>query len=223
MLRTMRFYAACVCEAARGTKIERANAWFWLIGLPIVAFAGRYWEIGKLTIPDTAPEFITLMVVTVGVTWVMFFAIRLVGAPARLFWGEHEARLTAEAQLAALAAPDADWPIHELFSHIRPLERSDDGAVWEQVGNDVRDKLSLGRLKIWGRPVGDGISRLLGERRALRQIAPNYWHEAHFTLDFFDDTASEAPHTYVDHNSGLPEYTDLRVNRAEALLVWPSS
>jgi hypothetical protein len=223
MLRTIRFYGACVCEAAQGT-IERANAWFWLIGLPIVALAGRYWEIGELTIPNTAPEFVTFMVVTVGVTWAVIFAIRLGGAPARLFWREHDERLTAEAQLAALAAPDANWPIHELFSHIRPdvLERSDDGAVWEQVGNDLRDKLSLGRLKIWGRPVGDGISRLLGERPALRQIAPNYWHSAHFTFRFFDDTAGAAPHTYVDQNSGLPEYTDLRVNRAEALLVWPS-
>jgi hypothetical protein len=223
MFRAMRFYVACVREAAQGT-IERANAWFWLIGVPIVALAGRYWEIGELTIPDTPLELITLMVVTVGVTWVVFFAIRLVGAPARLFWREHDVRLTMEAQLAALAAPDADWPIHELFSHIRPdvLERSDDGAVWDEVGNDVRDKLSLGRLKGFGRPVGDGISKILGERPALRQIAPDYWHSSHFTFHFFDNTAGDAPHTYVDHNSGLPEFTDLRVNRAEALLVWPS-
>ncbi len=84
MWRAVNFYWECVKDAARGT-LERANAWFWPIGVPIVAFVGWYLGIGTLTIPDTFPDFMVFMVVTVAVSWVVLFIVRLVGAPARLY------------------------------------------------------------------------------------------------------------------------------------------
>ena len=238
MLRTALFWWDCAREAAHGT-IEKANAWFWLIGLPIVAFAGRYWEVGELTIPDTAPGFLTFMVVTIVVTWLVLFVIRLFGAPSQLFWRERDFRLAAEARFAELRDPKPNWPIRELFNHIEPdvenasldQESSLDGGwrtidtdtrsdLWDKVGADIRDKLSTGDLRIWGRPIGNGIGAMLGERAALQLIDPNYWRAAHFTFGFFADQARE-PHTYVELNSGLPQFTDLLINRAQALLLWP--
>jgi hypothetical protein len=114
-----------------------------------------------------------------------------------------------------------DWPIRELFCHIRPdLLENPSEAAWEGVGNDLRDAFALNLVKVWGRPVADGIAKMLGERPVLRLIESGYWHAAHFTFAFFDDTAGDAPHTYTERNSSLPEYTDLQVNRAEALAAW---
>jgi hypothetical protein len=114
-----------------------------------------------------------------------------------------------------------DWPIRELFFHIRPdLLENPNEAAWESVGNDLRDAFALNLVKVWGRPVADGIAKMLGEQPVLRLIESSYWHSAHFTFAFFDDTAGDAPHTYTDRESSLPEYTDLRVNRAEVLTVW---
>jgi hypothetical protein len=118
-----------------------------------------------------------------------------------------------------------DWPIHELFTHIRPelLQRTDDrvGDTWDEVGGDIKDALALSRLSIWGRPEDHSVGKLLGERKALRKIDPNYWHFAHFTYSFFDSTAGDAPHTYVDPGHSEIAYTDLQINRAEALAIWP--
>jgi hypothetical protein len=114
-----------------------------------------------------------------------------------------------------------DWPIRELFFHVRAdLLDNPNGATWETVGNNLRDAFALNLVKVWGRPVTDGIGKLLGERPVLRLIESGYWHSAHFTYAFFDDTAGGAPHTYTERDSGLPEYTDLQVNRAEALVAW---
>ena len=98
MFRATHFYLACVREAANGT-LERANAWFWLVGIPIVAVAGRYWEMGQLTIPATAPEFIAFMAITVTISWVVFFIFRLVGAPARIYARLEDEKIKLEAEL----------------------------------------------------------------------------------------------------------------------------
>lgn len=114
-----------------------------------------------------------------------------------------------------------DWPIQQLFYHLKPdlLENADE-AAWEKVGNDLRDAFGLNLVRVWGRPLGDGLGKLLGERPILRLIDPSYWNSGHFTYAFFDDTSGDAAHTYIEPNSSLPEYTDLRVNRAEALNAW---
>jgi hypothetical protein len=119
MGRTILFWWACIREAAHGT-IERANAWFWLVGIPIVAIAGRYWEIGQLTIPDTAPEFIVFMAVTVAVSWVVFFAIRLVGAPARLYARLADEKCEIEARVRVLEQQRATLTLNGPLLHNDP-------------------------------------------------------------------------------------------------------
>ena len=118
----------------------------------------------------------------------------------------------------------ADWPIHELFSYIDPqlLERVDNGVSnrWDEIGNDIRDQAALGHLNIYGRPVMDGVDAILGQRPTLRLIDAHYWTIAFFTFSFFDDTAGDAPHTYLEYGHSGVEYTDLRVNRDEALTIW---
>jgi hypothetical protein len=52
---TIIFYARCIKWAAAGT-VERANAWFWPVGVPIVALAGWYLGVGELHIPDQPPR-----------------------------------------------------------------------------------------------------------------------------------------------------------------------
>jgi hypothetical protein len=135
---------------------------------------------------------------------------------------EERAARREEFERARQSQSVPDWPIHELFSHRGPdlFDRPDE-ALWDAIGNDLRDALSLGRLRIWGRPMTDGIARLLGDRPAMRLIEPQYWELAHFTYAFFDETAGGAAHTWVETNSELPEYADLQLNRAEALSIWP--
>jgi hypothetical protein len=93
---TIVFYGLCVKWAATGT-VERANAWFWLVGVPIVAFAGWYFGLGELHVPDQPAGFVTFMVVTVFVTWLIFFAIRLLRAPAHLYEGAKQETANAQA------------------------------------------------------------------------------------------------------------------------------
>ena len=79
----VRFYANCLRWAAAGT-LDRANAWFWALGIIPVAFAGWYWEIGALILPDNPHDFIVFMVVTVAISWVLIFLLRCLIAPAVL-------------------------------------------------------------------------------------------------------------------------------------------
>jgi hypothetical protein len=123
--------------------------------------------------------------------------------------------------------PHPDLPICDLFAHINPdfLSRTDDdvGDAWDKVGNNIRDQASLGHLEIWGRIVRDGPDRILGQRAALQLIEPSYWTKAFFTYSFFDNRSGDTPHTYLEAGQTGVEYTDLNVNRAEALSIWPSS
>jgi len=64
------------------------------------------------------------------------------------------------------------------------------------------------------------------ERNPPKQIDPSYWHDATFTFWFFqegDKGRFGDSHTYPRHGSGLPDYCDIQVNRAEAISIWPDS
>src|ERR1700737_4686084 len=98
--RALGFYGKCIAWAAAGT-LERANAWFWPVGVPVVALAGWYWEAGTLTMPENLEQFFTFMVVTIAVSWAIFFVVRLLGA------APHFSKLDSETikTLSAKAAP----------------------------------------------------------------------------------------------------------------------
>jgi hypothetical protein len=156
-------------------------------------------------------------------------AFACIWAAAYSVWRRERENVLALEYAAASGAQESSLPdfhLHELFSHIDPevLSRADDGVSdrWDEIANEIRDRAALGALKIWGRPVRDNVDSLLGQRQALRLIGPSYWTMAFFTYSFFDGTADNAPHTYLEYGRSGVEYTDLQVNRAEALRIWPA-
>jgi hypothetical protein len=108
-----------------------------------------------------------------------------------------------------------DWPIHELFLHIDPELLEPDGIGtpdrWEIVAVKITDQLAMACLKSWGRSLQDQA-----RPPAMREIDSSYWYSSAFTFWFLEEQSRHKPHT-----SGLPEYTDVQVNRAQALRLWP--
>lgn len=80
---TFLFWLRCVGWAARGT-LDKANAWFWFVGVPLVAFVGNYLGLGHLFVPDDPEHFVIFMIVTVLATWAVFFLSRFIVAPGKL-------------------------------------------------------------------------------------------------------------------------------------------
>jgi hypothetical protein len=193
----------------------------------IVAFTSR-WFIA-MSGPISVPAAIAAIYVENTTAKILLGLTAIVSFGFCSFWIwkiEREARNAAEAKLAAAAEPFPDWPIHELFTHIRPdlLSRTDAqvGDTWDEVANEIRDRAALGNLTIWGRPLrSGGAMSMLGERETLRRIEPHYWTTAHFRYSFFDETAVGQSQTYNEPGRSGVEYTDLQVNKAEAVLLWP--
>jgi hypothetical protein len=127
------------------------------------------------------------------------------------------AMLATEAETVSQAPsiPYPDWTIRELFFHIRPnlLDRS----RWIEVGREVMDHFSTGRLKVWGRPIYRG-----GRQGPMKSVdEPRYWVHAEFSYWFLKEDGRQSAHTWVKTATGLPDYADLQVNRKEALRIWP--
>ena len=97
---TGRFYGRCARWAVKGT-LETANAWFWILGVPVVAGAGYVLKTGPKTVPDHFPQFLLFMLATVGVSWIILFLIRFIRAPAHF---DNEAHEKIEHQRVELAA-----------------------------------------------------------------------------------------------------------------------
>lgn len=230
MVEFFKFQWLCAKEAWRGS-FDLANAWYGLWG-PVIIWLGSYWWGHPLTLPDKLDGYaIGLVFAFLGATWVGLLIARFFSAPARLYWNQFRNVRALEANIVSLkAAGDGsnngpNWSILDLFTHIDPdfLSRADDGvgSRWDEVGNDIRDQAAVGRLRIWGRTTPQGADGILGQRPTLRLIEPNYWTMAFFTYRFFVNTAGDAPHTYLEMGRSGVEYTDLQVNRAEVLKLWP--
>jgi hypothetical protein len=105
------------------------------------------------------------------------------------------------------------------FFYIRPdLVDDHKDNTWEKVGLEIRDKLSTGQLKIWGRLDGS-------ERMPLSEISREYWQNAEFTYWFLsvEDGAQFFVHATPRINrqhAGLPQYRDLQVSKAQAKAIW---
>jgi hypothetical protein len=115
-----------------------------------------------------------------------------------------------------------NWTIRELFYHVDPNVLDH----WEDVAAKIRDQLSLGQLRSWGRKgVQTPIDRECGIGPApLTEIYSGYWESAGFTYCFFDEgkPSTEEPHTYV-LSGNLPIYSDVQVNYSQALRIWPKA
>jgi hypothetical protein len=126
---------------------------------------------------------------------------------------------SAPGSQAGASSSYPDWTIRELFFHIRPdlIDQADEKR-WASVGREVIDHFSTGRLKVWGRP-----RRGTGRRGPMKLVnEPGYWTHAEFSYWFLKEDGQESNHTWVKTETGLPDYSDLQVNRTEALAIWPS-
>ena len=116
------------------------------------------------------------------------------------------------------STPVPDWPIRELFFYLRSeLRTAGPNASLATVGMQVKDKLSTGQLKAWGRRT---------PRSPFEVIDVDYWQHSDFEeWPVWDDEAWEitpsttrpAPHT------GLLEYFQVHVNKAQAVQLFQSA
>jgi hypothetical protein len=119
-----------------------------------------------------------------------------------------------------------DWPIRDLFFHIKPdlLENTHTPASpWETIGRNVIDRISTGQIQVWGRPVD--FQRTLTPS-PLMLIPADRWERAEFTYFFFTEDASQAVHVICDRpgrGSDPWKYRDLQFNRAQVLGIWPET
>jgi hypothetical protein len=228
-----KFVWLCIRHAWQGcwTKANESAAILGTAILTIALFWSREWlQKSNLidaptSVPGTAAFTLASAVASAVLAFLVIFVSRLVLAPSRLYWEQHTRAETLEAELtAAKADPDdgPNWPIHELFSYLEPevLDRPQDN-LWQKAGDEIRDAFSLGRLRVWGRPNETHLGKWVGERAALRLIDKKYWEKAYFTYMFFDASAQDQTQAYADRDTGRPAYTDLQVNRAEVLKLWP--
>jgi len=127
------------------------------------------------------------------------------------------------------AAPEAvvgsDWPLRDLFHHLAPhvplrASKKIGNAVvddidnrWKDVGATVLKQLSLGKLHASGR------QRRKGKRLQAGPIPAEFWRDAKFTYWFLDEG-----HAIIeDASNDYESYSEIEVNRAEALAIWPST
>lgn len=196
-VRAVRFYAACVAWAAKGT-LEKANAWFWLIGIPLFAAAGYYFGLGPLTIPDHPSGLIVLMVIAVALTWLVIFLIRLLVSPGKLF-GDAEETTRA---LSAKLIPKLN--VYLVAGGVQIVQTTGPLSKWVQITVECttsvgleeceakvvriqRKNLDASLLDILHEPVSCNWSQRSGEIRQIG-IAPYVSHAANLfsILDFTD-------------------------------------
>lgn len=139
--------------------------------------------------------------------------------------------MTETAKILKLDRPDAppnekdcrpNFTIRELFLAL-DARAVDNIAVQSAVGQAIRDKLAIeGLLTCWGRPVKvDWVADLVGDksRPVPVEIPSSYWQNADFTYTFLGEYENLATHATSHLGSGLPAYSDLRVNKSQALAL----
>jgi hypothetical protein len=140
----------------------------------------------------------------------------LIAAALFLRGGEETAPIAPKETPPIDAVPD--WPIRELFLHLRPSLGTDNDTAHEGVAMDIKDKLSQGQLKIWGRR-----KTHWGDPLPLSEIDRAYWQDADFTYWFlagYNENEQTCLHD-AHKETVLPIYLDLQVNKAQALALWP--
>ncbi len=150
------------------------------------------------------------LIALAGIVFVL--GIRIDGWHLRARWLPFRPRTKIADEDKGYLAPD--WPIRNLFFHIKP-NISD--AEFNDVAAQVIDKFSTGQLDCWGRPIVDS------DRLPLVPIDYQSWQYlrlSHWLLDAGGD-GMVLQADKRKQNSPVPQYTDLQVNRAQALTIWP--
>lgn len=165
-----------------------------------------------MTIPEFSGYWVTVPLGLIMFGWLVY-ELRLQRTVPTISAGKDN-----ETTQATPSTPFPDWPIRELFFYLRP-DLVDDHRknLWEKVGLEIRDNLAVGRLLIWGRK----RDALPGKRSNFSLIPAEYWKpEIDFTYWFLDDGHQHACHVDPPTKFGLPGYSDLHVNKAQAMAVW---
>jgi hypothetical protein len=109
-----------------------------------------------------------------------------------------------------------DWPIFDLFHHIEVLEFEN----WAKspistIRAKVRTRLSTGELVAWGRQI----------EGSLAEIPQVFWKDANFMYWRGDGGLNGAAKDHARPVAAVArtgiQYADIRVNKAQALRIWP--
>lgn len=118
--------------------------------------------------------------------------------------------------------PFPDMTIRELFHYICDETGFDcellEDDNWKKIGEDVRDKASVGQLTFWGRAYSEQFGDMLG-KNPLTEVSKEYWKEGDFTYQFFGGWGDDPPHTFPGPRED--ELRDLQVNKMQAKSIWP--
>ena len=229
-----KFWWRCICQAWRGCW-TRANELAGVLGGLLLAailwvcqpyMTARGWIEAPTSYLGVTILAAVSTIASIVLTFLVMLLTRFALAPSRLYWEERTRAEELNKDLQRARGEDKtvgpDWPIHELFSYLEPTALDEpEKALWEDASLKIRDAASLGQLRIWGRLFKTDLGDWVGERASLREIDKTYWQKAFFTYLFFDATAGEkAAHCYADRNTGVPAYTDLQINREDAIKLW---
>ena len=114
-----------------------------------------------------------------------------------------------------------DWSMHALFGHLGDV-CADRNGLPEKIESQAR----LGNLACWGRKYSSASAK--ENTNPLRPIPMGHWDD--FTLDFLQCRWSEdpgdcrtQPRSDRFKNKHADSFQDLRVNKSEAMALWPDS
>ena len=131
---------------------------------------------------------------------------------------EATARQNTEAGLTPNSFPD--WTIRELFLHIDPNILSAGEARRNAIASKVRDELSVGKLRAWGR---NDARRSFGKNAPLEEIGKDYWLNGSLEPYFFlaGEDHRWLVHAKPEPNLSGPHYRDIHVSKSQVMGLWP--
>ena len=120
-----------------------------------------------------------------------------------------------------------EWPLRDLFFYLAPNlpltahRKTATGGIighvderWEPIGATVLKQLSLGRLHASGRQLRET------KRLHAAPIPSEFWRDAKFTYWFLDEGLSVVQDAF---NSKNDSYSEIEVDRTEAMAIWPGT
>ena len=128
------------------------------------------------------------------------------------------ARKSVDVRSAQKSFPD--WTIRKLFLHIDPNILSAGEARRNAIASKVRDELSVGKLKAWGR---NDARRSFGKNAPLEEIGKDYWLNGSLEPHFFlaGEDHRWLVHAKPEPNLSGPHYRDIHLNKSQVMGLWP--
>jgi hypothetical protein len=141
--------------------------------------------------------------------------------PVHVHHKEFQAQTAPQASLS-MAVHRAElfqnWPIRDLVFHIKPdVSNAYPYGDFYAVADQIVDKFSTGQMRCWGREIVN-LDRL-----PLTPIDPEKWQHLKLHPWLLDGDGGRVLQADRRNNhSPVSQYTDLEVNHAQALMIWPT-